>query len=111
MLFLTVEINTVARIKYQYFILYRYFELAFHDVVVFLTVVSVLVRLVISWQRVNLYHEGIHPSVFETYSEAFVFILVVAFYFRTLPLACDVVALHARLLAKEQYIEVNAIAF
>ena len=71
---------------------------------------SILVWLLVAWQRIHLYHERIHLSILESYGKALVFILVVAVYLRSLSLAGYVVSLHARFLAEEQYVEVDAVS-
>ena len=110
MLFLAVEVDAVARTEHHHFFLDGYFELTFYHVVIFLTVVSVLVRFAVARQWVNLHHERVHLSVLEAYGKALVFILVVAVNLRTLVFSCHVISLHARFLAEEQYIEVDAVS-
>ena len=87
MLFLAVEVDAVARTEHHHFFLDGYFELTFYHVVIFLTVVSVLVRFAVARQWVNLHHERVHLSVLEAYGKALVFILVVAISSFFVPMA------------------------
>ena len=79
----TVEVDAVAWIQHHHLFFDGYFELSLNHIIIFLSVVSVLVRLIVAWQRIYLYHERIHLSILESYGKALVFILVVAVYLRS----------------------------
>lgn len=106
----TVEVDAVARIQHHHLLFDGYFELSLYHIIIFLSVVSVLVRFLVAWQRIHLYHERIHLSILESYGKALVFILVVAVNLRSLSLAGNVVSLHARFLAEEQHVKVDAVS-
>ena len=67
MRFTTVEVDAVARIQHHHLFFDGYFELSLYHIIIFLSVVSVLVRLLVAWQRIHLYHERIHLSILESY--------------------------------------------
>ena len=100
----TVEVDAVARVQHHHLLFDGNFELSLYHIIIFLSVVSVLVRLLVAWQRIHLYQKRIHLSILEPYGKALVFILVVAVYLRSLALAGYVVSLHARFLAEEKHI-------
>lgn len=85
-------------------------SLSLYHIIIFLSIVSVFVWLLVAWQRIHLYHERIYLSVLEPYGKALVFILVVAVYLRSLSLAGYVISLHARFFAEEQYVEIDAVS-
>ena len=109
MRFSTVKVDAVARVQHHHFLFDGNFELSLYHIIIFLSIVSVFVWLLVAWQRIHLYHERIYLSVLEPYGKALVFILVVAVYLRSLSLAGYVISLHARFFAEEQYVEIDAV--
>ena len=86
-------------------------ELSSQDKVKLLSCMRVLVVVRIARQRVNGHKERIHLTSLKPTCKALILIVFASFNAQALAPTCKEIAFHARLLAEEQHVKGNAIAF
>ncbi len=104
-----IEIDAVAFLQDEDFVLYRQFQRPFNNDIKLLTVMGVLVMLLSIGQRIHCSQERIDLTTAESTGKTLIFIVVATVDLWTLTSTREVIAAHAGLLAEEEDIEINAV--
>ena len=106
-----VEIDAVAGVEHENFGVNGDFERSVNHEVELLTVVCVLIVVASVGQWIHGDEEWIDLTTAESGGQRLIAIVIVTVDLLTLTGSCDEIAAHAWLFAKEQDIEIDAIAF